>query len=261
MFIPFANTNQFDPDAGAFINVTGIGGIEAVAINNLVNQLKSAGLWTYMKAIYPMVGNSADTCRFNLVNPQNTDAAFRLSFFGTWTFSNSGAKPDGVAGTYADTFFVPSTGFTTTNGHFSYYSFTNNAAAVMVEMGANGAASAGECNLALRFSDSNQYAFFAGAGGNSGATVGTSAGYLINNRAALTEGWRNGVRAINTGNGAALTSQKMVLAGQNNNGTIFRNSSRGCAFASIGNSLPTGGAVNLTNIVNTFCRTLQRNVF
>ena len=38
MFTPFANQNQFDPDAGAFINATGIGGIEAVAINNLVNE-------------------------------------------------------------------------------------------------------------------------------------------------------------------------------------------------------------------------------
>jgi hypothetical protein len=260
MFIPFSNQNQFDPDAGAFINVTGIGGIEAVAVNNLVNQLKSAGLWQSMKAIYPMVGNSSNTCKYNLVNPQDTDAAFRLSFFGTWTFSNSGAKPNGVAGTYADTFFVPSTGFTTTNGHLSYYSFTNSAAAVMAEMGANGAAAAGECNLALRFSDGNQYTFFAAAGG--GVTSGaTSAGYLINNRAATTEGWRNGTRVINTGNGAALTTQKIVLGGQNNNGTIYRNSDRGCAFSSIGNTLPTGGPLNLTNIVNTFCRTLGRNTF
>jgi hypothetical protein len=260
MFSAVANMNQFDPDAGAFINVTGIGGIQAEAVNNLVNQLKSAGLWGSMKAIYPMVGNSASTCKFNLVNPQDTDAAFRLSFIGTWTFDSLGAKPNGVAGTYADTFFVPSTGFTTTNGHMSYYSFTNSAAAVAVEMGANGASSAGECNVALRFSDGNQYTFFAQAGG--GVTSGaTSAGYLINNRAANTEGWRNGTRVINTGNGAALTTQKIVLGGQNNNGTIFRNSSRGCAFSSIGNSLPTGGAVNLTNIVNTFCRTLQRNTF
>ena len=260
MFTPFASQNQFDPNAGAFINATRIGGIEAEAINNLVNQLKSAGLWESMKAIYPMVGNSASTCKFNLVNPQDTDAAFRLSFAGTWTFSNSGAKPNGVAGTYADTFFVPSTGFTTTNGHMSYYSFTNSAAAVMAEMGANGAAAAGECNLALRFSDGNQYTFFAQAG--AGATSGgTSAGYLINNRAAVTEGWRNGTRIINTGNGAALTTQKIVLGGQNSNGSIIRNSSRGCAFSSIGNSLPTGGPANLTNIVNTFCRTLARNTF
>ena len=260
IFSGFASQNQFDPDAGAFINITGIAGIEAEAINNLVNQLKTAGLWNGMKAIYPMVGNSANTCKLNLVNPQDTDAAFRLAFFGTWTFGPNGAKPNGVAGTYADTFFTPSVGFTSTNGHFSYYSVTNSAAAVMAEMGSNNNAQSGECNLALRFSDNNQYVFYAQIGG--GVTSGgTSAGYLINNKAAGTEGWRNGTRVINAGSGVTLTSQKMVLGAQNNNGTIYRNSDRGCGFASIGNSLGTNGPVNLTNIVNTFCRTLGRNVF
>ncbi len=40
----FSNMNQFDPDAGAFINATGIGGIQAEAINNLVQQLKAGGV-------------------------------------------------------------------------------------------------------------------------------------------------------------------------------------------------------------------------
>ena len=112
----FANMNQFDPDAGAFINVTGIGGIQAVAINNLVNELKTAGLWNGLLAIYPMVGGTAYTHKFNLKNPQDTNAAYRLSFAGGWTHNSSGAKPDGVSGTYADTFFIPSTGFATVTG-------------------------------------------------------------------------------------------------------------------------------------------------
>ena len=51
---PHRNQNQFDPDAGAFINVTGIGGIEAQAINNLVNQysLYFRPLWPFFCVMY-----------------------------------------------------------------------------------------------------------------------------------------------------------------------------------------------------------------
>jgi len=253
--------NQWDPDAGAFINVTRIGGIQAVAINNLVNQLKAQGLWTLMTAIYPMVGGTAFTHKFNLINPQDTDAAYRLTFAGTWTHSTSGALPNGASGTYADTFAAPSSVFTTTNGSMSYYSFTNNAAADDVEIGATGAAASGETLCALRFSDGNQYAFFGKVGGSGGAS-GNSSGYFITNRTAAVEGWKNGTRVVNTGtNVTTLTTNKLYLGAENNGTTSFRNSSRGCCFAHIGKTLPTGGPAALTNIVNTFNRTLQRNTF
>jgi hypothetical protein len=268
MFTPFANQNQFDPDAGAFINVTGIGGIQAVAINNLVNQLKTAGLWNGLLAIYPMVGGTAYAHKFNLKNPQDTNAAYRLSFAGGWTHNSSGAKPDGVSGTYADTFLNQSVSpLTQTNGHISYYSFTNNAGADDVEIGAgfSGGADVGESLLATRFSDNNFYTFWyhkQSAGGGGGTANTTSAGFYIANKAASTEGWKNGTRLINTGTGAAtIGSYTFYLGAQNNGTTSFRNSTRGCCFASIGNTLPTGGAANLTNIVNTFNITLQRNVF
>jgi hypothetical protein len=255
LFAGLDTSTQFDPDAGAFINATSIGGIEAEAINNLVNQLKTAGLWSQMKAIYPMVGGTAQSCKFNLVNPQDTDAAFRLTFAGTWTFNNNGAKPNGAAGTYAETYATnTAAGLTTTNGHISYYSFTNSAAAGGVEIG-NGSSGA-ETNLAANF-DGNFYVFYASAGG--GTANGNSSGFYINNRAASTEGWRNGSRIINTGAGTTLAANTFRLAQQNNGTTNYRNSDRGCAFSSIG--LTLGSATNFTNIVNTFCTTLQRNTF
>lgn len=262
MFTPFANQNQFDPDAGAFINVTGIGGIEAVAINNLVQQLKTAGLWGLMTAVYPMVGGTAYTHKFNLINPQDTNAAYRLNFVGGWTHNSSGAKPDGVSGTYADTFAAPNSVFTTTNGSFSYYSFTNNAAAEDVEMGANdGAATTGETLLALRFSDGNQYGFY-GQIGTSGGASGNSSGYFLVNRLANVDAWKNGNLVINFGTTVTtLTSRSFYLGAQNNGTTSYRNSSRGCCFAHIGKSLNNPNSVVLTNIVNNFQRTLQRNVF
>jgi hypothetical protein len=259
----FANLNQFDPDAAAFIQATGIAGIEAEAINQLVNQLKAAGLWGLMYAIYPMVGGTAFTHKFNLKNPQDTNAAYRLSFAGGWTHNSSGAKPDGVSGTYADTFAAPSSLFGLTDGSFSYYSFTNNAGADDVEIGCNdGAATTFETLLAFRFSDNNQYAFINQVGTGGGAP-GNSWGYFIGNRpSSSTEGWKNGTRVINTSQTApGRTSRTFYLGAQNNGTTSYRNSSRGCAFSHIGAALPTGGPFNLNNIVNNYQKTLQRNVF
>lgn len=256
--------NQWDPDAGAFINATGIGGIQAVAVNNLVNQLKAAGLWSYMYAIYPMVGGTANTHKFNLINPQDTNGAYRLTFAGGWTHNSSGAKPDGVSGTYADTFAAPSSLFGLNNGSFSYYSFTNNAGADDVEMGCNdGSATTYETLLALRYSDNGQYVFINQIGGSGGASSDSS-GYIIANRpnTTFTELWKNGTRLFNgSATAPGLTTRTFYLGAQNNGTTSYRNSSRGCCFAHIGKGLPTGGAESFTNIVNTFNRTLQRNTF
>lgn len=253
--------NQFDPDAGAFINATGIGGIQAEAINNLVNQLKDAGLWNYMLAIYPMVGGTAASNKFNLVNPQDTNAAYRLTFTGGWTHNSSGAKPDGVSGTYADTNFAANT-LSTSNGSFSYYSFTNGAAADDVEIGVNtAAATTDECIAALRFSDGNQYAFYSQRGASGGAP-GRSDGFFIVNRTANVEGWRNGTRVVDAAGAiAAMPTRNFYLGAQNNGTGTYRNSSRGCCFAHIGRSLPTGGPAQFTTIVNNFNRTLGRNTF
>jgi hypothetical protein len=249
-----------DPDAEAFINVTGISGSNATAINNLVINLKNQSMWTDMVAIYPMIGGTSTSCKYNLKDPRDADDAFRLSFAGSWTFNNSGAKPDGASGTYANTFFVPSTHFAGLNdSHLSYYSFTNAAAADDVEIGATNAAAAGETLLALRFSDSNQYVFVNKIGGSGGAP-GASNGYLVGVRnGTATLGYRNGISVVNTSAGtAAYTSRALYLAAQNDGTTGYRNSSRGCSFASIGYGLD---GANLSTIVNNYQTELGRNVY
>lgn len=250
----------FDPDAEAFINVTGISGTNATAINNLVIALKNQNMWVDMVAIYPMIGGTATTHKYNLKNPQDTDAAFRLNFVGGWTHSSSGAKPDGVSGTYADTFFVPQTHFAGLNdAHVSYYSFTNNAAADDVELGATNATAAGETLLAMRFSDGNQYAFLNKIGASGGAS-GNSSGLLVAVRnGTSTIAYKNAVSVVNTSAGtAAFTSRKIYLGAQNDGTTGYRNSSRGCSFASLGYGLD---GANLSVIINNYQTELGRNVY
>jgi len=92
-----------DADAYAFLTAASITNTTQVdAINNLVINLKAAGIWTKMKAIYPFVGGTATTHKWNLKNPLDSDAAFRLVFFGGMTHSSNGILFGGVNG-YADT--------------------------------------------------------------------------------------------------------------------------------------------------------------
>lgn len=96
-----------DPDAQAFLTATGI--VDATitdAINNLVIGLKNNGLWTKMIAIYPFVGGTAETNKWNLKDPRDLDQAYRLAFFGGVTHSNHGVQGNGSDG-YGITFFAP----------------------------------------------------------------------------------------------------------------------------------------------------------
>ena len=92
-----------DPNAAAFLAATGITDPTiSSAINTLVVDLKTAGLWNYFYAIWPMVGGTATTCKYNLVDPADTDAAFRLTFAGGMAFNDYGIVGNG-SNSYAET--------------------------------------------------------------------------------------------------------------------------------------------------------------
>lgn len=93
----------YDSDAQAFFTAAGITDTtQKSAVNQLVLDLKSYSIWTKMKALYPFVGGTASTHKYNLKDPQDTDAAFRLVFSGGWTHASTGALPNGT-NAYADT--------------------------------------------------------------------------------------------------------------------------------------------------------------
>jgi hypothetical protein len=77
------------------------------ALNTLESDLTSYGILSKMKALYPFVGGNATKHKYNFMNAQDTDAAFRLVFSGGWTHSSTGALPNGTNG-YADTKLIPS---------------------------------------------------------------------------------------------------------------------------------------------------------
>lgn len=91
--------------ADAFLLATGITDPTiTAAINTLVNDLIGYGIWNKIFAIYPFVGGTATTHKFNLKDPQDTNAAFRLVFSGGITHNASGVTGNGVNGSYNTNF-------------------------------------------------------------------------------------------------------------------------------------------------------------
>lgn len=113
-----------DSDVATFISSVGstnLTDLEKNAIENLVTDFKAYGLWSKMKAVYPFVGGTAAAHKWNLKNPVDSDAAFRLVFNGTWTHDSSGATSLNNT-SYIETYFVPSVQFSAiTNFHVGYY--------------------------------------------------------------------------------------------------------------------------------------------
>lgn len=88
-----------DPDATAFLSAAGITDPTiSSAINQLVLDLKGYGIWSKMIAIYPYVGGTATTHKYNLKNPADTDAAYRMTFAGGVTHSSNGIQGNGTTG-------------------------------------------------------------------------------------------------------------------------------------------------------------------
>lgn len=93
------------------------------AITTLVTDLKSAGIWAKKSVIYPFIGGSASTHKWNLKDPRDLDAAFRGSFTGGWTHGATGVTPNGT-NAYLRTFHAANL-LDKLNSGYSFYSRTN----------------------------------------------------------------------------------------------------------------------------------------
>jgi len=248
-----------DTDAQAFINAANITNItQANAVNTLVTSLKSNGLWTKFNAIYPMVGGTALAHKFNLKNPLDTDAAFRLLFVNTWTHSVNGALPNGT-NAYANTFFNSSISGIQNDHHISYYSRTDTTAG-QVEIGNQILPNQNVLQIrttSTTFFVINQttpYATF---------TDTDSRGFYIANRTAVNvvNGWKSGVK-VATGTTATngRPNNNIYIGANNNSGVAANFSSKQCAFASIGTGLTDAEAGNYYTIVQAFQVALGRSI-
>lgn len=251
-----------DADALAFITAASItDNTQKTAVNKLVTDLKAYNIWTKMKAIYPFVGGTATSHKFNLKDPRDLDAAYRLVFNGGWTHSSTGALPNGTTA-FADTKLKPYVVLSSNSEHLSYYSRTTSNG-TEVEIGAESGIS--YYSIVEIRTAGTTYSQIQG-GGYISYSDSDSKGFYIGNRTTISNqnSWKNGIKKITgTNNSAGLVNSNIYIGAFNNPrniNLITSYSTKESAFASIGDGLTDTEAANFYTAVQTYQTTLGRQV-
>jgi len=240
----------FDPDAQAFFDrVTTAGGTlsttEQNATNQLVLDMKSAGIWSAMKAIYPMVGASAAACAQNLKS-----SSFTGTFTSGWTFASTGVTGNGTS-SYFDTSLNGLTSLSLNNTHLSFYSRTNNVQAG-VDMGTVD-------TTVQYYAGILYYRLNSGTYNAKGAQ--SSSGMSIASRLSSTQQkfYKNAsLLSTDTNNSTSILNLNIYLGAWNSTPTY--STDREYAFASIGDGLTDTQASNFYTAVQAMQVTLSRSV-
>ena len=253
--------SSLDVDAQAFITATGItDATQITAVNNLVLGLKSNNIWAKMKAIYPFVGGTATTHKFNLKNPLDTDGAFRLSFSGGWTHSANGALPNGT-NTFADTFLIPSTVLALNSKSYSIYSRTDSNG-LFNDIGTHGTNGNDYDTFFTRYLN-EFYGTISSISDYTRYSNLNSLGFHISSRTAsnLIKAYKNGVLKVTETKASGQNSNLPVyISAFNNNGGVQQYSNRQLAYASIGDGLSDIESANYYTQVQAFQTYLSRQV-
>jgi len=248
-----------DVNAQSFITAASItDGIQKIAINTLVVDLKGYGIWTKMKAIYPVVGGVAASHAVNLKTPGTYNLTFTVS---GWTHSSTGMTPNGAA--YADTNFNPTAASqTNVNWHVSFYSRTNvdNTGNLFGLSNLTHGPIARQSNIMYVDWPSQAACSVAAPGRLTLANTSTNAMFLYNATSSNVKVFKN-TTTIGTGGAApgAIPNQNILLS-LGYTSCTNRYDSRQCAFASIGDGLTDAEAANLYTAVQKYQTILRRQV-
>jgi hypothetical protein len=244
---------QVDADWLAYYNrVIAAGGslttTEQNATKTLVADLKANGLWTPMKAIYPMVGASAAACAQNLKS-----ASFTGTFTSGWTFASTGVTPNGTSA-YMDSGLNASTNLSPTSLSFGgYTSSTANAT------GYHGVSFPNY--LMHSFKSYNFTEFYRTTGTAidiSGGTVGMVQANQVGTDSRIYKNNTLGTNDVNTM--VSLPNFNMYIGGTNNqgNGNFFDNHL--ISYYYYADGLTPTQALDHYTAVQTFQTTLSRQV-
>jgi len=263
-----ASISWQDTDALAFISAAGItDATQSSAVQSLVGSLKSAGVWSKLLLCYPFVGGTAAAHKFNLKDPRDLDAAYRLVFSGGWTHSSTGAAPDGSVGTYADTKLNPATALSATSyAEMSYYRTNPTQPSTYVSQGARIDSTSPIQSFHTHFysGDGNTYVDFGQRVVVANSTYGAATGAYSISRVSdsLITVYRNGSSvATGTATNNQLPSLNSYLGAMNYNASgNANNNSRQLAFYSISNGLTNTEMSAMYSAVQAFQTALGRNV-
>jgi hypothetical protein len=256
-----AGGGGIDPDAQAFITAASItDATQQSAINQLVVDLKGYSIWTKMKALYPFVGGTASTHKFNLKDPRDLDAAYRLVFSGGWTHSSTGALPNGT-NAFANTFLVPNSVLSLNSTHISSYLRTNLNSDAPILSAENAASYSNGLYIwpkqvlfgySIRINDNTSQ----GGGTNTDDIRGL---HIASRTASNVKKYRLNTSqkfSVTTAS-QGLNTDSIYIGASRNNANYFNNQ---IAFASIGDGLTDTEELNFYTAVQAFQTTLGRSI-
>jgi len=257
------------PRTQAFLDATGISDATiTAALNTLDTTLITLGLLPSgtgsgtIKVLYPLVGGSASTHKYNFVDPQDTNGAYRLGFSGGITHDSNGMTGNGTNG-YANTYFNPDGIISLNSFSFGFYSRTN-ISENSYDMGLfDSSTTPANCQAQIqaRFVDLNWGAVNQDDPPATPATT-DSRGFHAISRVNSTQETRN-IRGTNTTYSRTskdIPNLNMFLMAVNFNGSPFGYASRNYAFYYLSDGLTTTQLNDLNTAVIDFETDLGRNV-
>ena len=247
------NSITYDVDAQKFIDSSGLSDTtQKMAINNFVKQLKDSSLWTKFVAVYPMVGGTTTTTKWNLKDPRNLDVAYRLTFYGTPVYANTGVLFP-TTSDYADTHLADSAIGGYINASISYYSRTQNTISGY-DMGCtDGSGPYNELSVYSNAADNSEWFGFS-QNILSANTIGL---FMLSSSATTVTRYRNGVVVSSKGSAPNNSYTNLtILVGKSR--VTAHPGQKECALVTIGNGLTAAQALTFYNIVQNFETTLGR---
>jgi hypothetical protein len=265
---PSSSPPPTDPDAAAYLERVLLSGgtlnvTISAATNTFFTTLKSTGVYSKMKAMYPFVGGTAASHAINAL----TSTQYTITWFGGMTHGVSGSTGNGTNG-YGRTGYL--------NGSWSansisqgFYQITENTPTSSFEtiIGGFGSVPYVQIGTNYTFSSQNRYGirngldtFFLTA------NTGNIDGFYINNRNSSTiiglyrcnNLVLSGSNTYTTGVG---TLQQFIFAlSENNNPSVGTYANQTLSFAFIGDGFTTQQMTDLYNAVQAYQTSLGRSV-
>ena len=259
----------YDPATKAYLDATGLPLSYAPALDGLVKGLKTTGLWSKMKAVYPFIGGTAVLHKWNLIDPRDTDDAYRLTFTGGQHSTSLGYRPNPQGqqhmGNYADTHLIPSGTLTQTSTHLSWYSLAEVPAGDRCEMGCyNWAGSGSRFHIIARYSpiapEPEKFYYGMSEDGITGTPMSSSTGLFVATRLGvnLQSAYRNGAHLQSSNQSPISLPPVSVWVGGIN--SYSGRSDLPCGFASIGSGLDAQNNADLYTVVQAYQTALGRAV-
>lgn len=267
-FVELSNI-AYETETIAFYTITGItDGAIRVALDDLIKGLKAASLWSKLIAVYPMVGGALSTCKYNLKDARDLDAAYRLVFYNSPSVDANGIIWNGI-NQYANTFVVPSAQSSYKKLSTGYYSLAQVGGTINAQ------------ELSAYGDGSVRYEMRIRAGSNTAINIATGSGthagsaFVRPSVTGLYIGTRDNSNIYAIYNGSLVDTKATGINTGNNNDSFYLGAvnqtqiSEGaggftnlkCGFAFLGNELTSAEAITLSGIINAFMTSMSKNTY